>query len=196
MCVTEEVRLDVSQRLNDAGSKCRDAMEKVVTQLHHLPCANPHPDVQKITEGEMIDTSWNEFKAFQNKAEPFYQPARWSTADVLNGQSHIWHENYSLPYTKVLGYVACRLTSKPCGIGPAERCWSAVKLDTPLIISDVYYVRDWRTEIASAWLGLSPCTSGNINGLIKSKDTKKFLAKLLSLKLRVYYLQWRKGPGD
>ena len=34
---------------------------------------------------------------------------------------------YSIPYTTVLGYVACRVTSKLCGIGPAERSWGAVK---------------------------------------------------------------------
>jgi DNA topoisomerase VI subunit B len=127
LCVMTDVREDVAQRLNDLGGKYRDSIEKVVTRLHQLPCANPHPDVQNMTEGEIMDIFWNEFKAFQNKTEPFHQPARWSTSDVLNGRSHIWHEKYSLPYTKVLGYVACRVTSKLCGIGPAERCWSAVK---------------------------------------------------------------------
>jgi hypothetical protein len=127
LCVMEDVRQDVSLRLNDLGGKYRDAIETVVTRLHQLPCANMHPDVHKMTEGEIIDIFWDEFKAFQNKTEPFHQPARWSTSDVLNGRSHIWHEKYSLPYTKVLGYVACRVTSKLCGIGPAERCWSAVK---------------------------------------------------------------------
>ncbi len=46
---------------------------------------------------------------------------------MLSGRSHLLHEKYSIPYTKVLGYVACQVTSKLCGIGPAERCWSAVK---------------------------------------------------------------------
>ena len=127
LCVMADVREDVAQQLNNAGGKYRDSIEKVVSRLHQLPCANPHPDVPNMTEGEIMDTFWNEFKAFQNQTEPFHQPARWSTADVLNGRSHIWHEKYSLPYTKVLGYVACRVTSKLCGIGPAERCWSAVK---------------------------------------------------------------------
>jgi hypothetical protein len=127
LCVMEDVRQDVSLRLNHAGGKYRGAIETVVTRLHQLPCANPHPDVHQMTEGEIIDIFWNEFKAFQHKTEPFHQPARWTSSDVLNGRSHIWHEKYSLPYTKVLGYVACRVTSKLCGIGPAERCWSAVK---------------------------------------------------------------------
>ena len=58
---------------------------------------------------------------------PFHEKSRWGTPDVLAGQSYLWHEKYSLPYTKVLGFVACRVTSKLGGIGPAERSWGAVK---------------------------------------------------------------------
>ncbi len=39
----------------------------------------------------------------------------------------MWHKKYSLPYTVVLGYVGCRVTSKLCGIGPAKRSWGGVK---------------------------------------------------------------------
>ena len=67
LCVMEDVRQDVAQRLNETGGKYRDASEKVVIRLHKLPCANPHPDVHKMAEGEIIDIFWNEFKAFQNK---------------------------------------------------------------------------------------------------------------------------------
>jgi hypothetical protein len=45
----------------------------------------------------------------------------------LKGNSYLWHEKYSIPYMSVLGYVVCRLTSKLCGIGPAERSWGRVK---------------------------------------------------------------------
>jgi hypothetical protein len=113
--------------LNDGHGKYRNAIERVVSRLLKLPCANTHPDVPKMSKADIIDTFWDEFKAFCNQTEPFHQPARWSTSDVLNGRSHLWHEKYSVPYTKLLGYVACRVTSKLCGIGPAERCWSAVK---------------------------------------------------------------------
>ncbi len=50
-----------------------------------------------------------------------------STTDALEGRSHIWHETYSLRYTKVLGFVACRVTSKRLEIGSGERVWSDVK---------------------------------------------------------------------
>ena len=42
-------------------------------------------------------------------------------------KSHLWHEKYSLPYTNVLGFVACRTTSKNLGIGAAKRSWGDVK---------------------------------------------------------------------
>ena len=39
----------------------------------------------------------------------------------------MWHQKYSLPSTKVIGFVACRVTSKILGIGSAERSWGGVK---------------------------------------------------------------------
>ena len=36
-------------------------------------------------------------------------------------------QKYSLPFTKVLGFVACRVTSKVLGIGAAESSWGDVK---------------------------------------------------------------------
>jgi hypothetical protein len=127
LCVMEDVRQDKQQRLNDGHGKYWDAIERVVSRLHELPCANTHSDVPKMSKADIIETFWDEFNAFCSKTEPFHQPARWSTTDVLNGRSHLWHEKYSVPYTKVLGYVACWVTSKLCRIGPTERCWSAVK---------------------------------------------------------------------
>ncbi len=47
--------------------------------------------------------------------------------DAVNGDSFVWHYLYSLPYTKVLDFVACHTTSKQLGIGAAERSWSDVK---------------------------------------------------------------------
>ena len=37
------------------------------------------------------------------------------------------NKKYALPYTSVLGFVACRVTSKTLGIGPCEQNWAAVK---------------------------------------------------------------------
>jgi hypothetical protein len=76
---------------------------------------------------DIIDTFWNEFKAFQNCTHPYHEPSCWATYDATNGSSYLWHEKYSIPYTSVLGFVVCRVTSKLCGIGPAERSWGGVK---------------------------------------------------------------------
>jgi len=76
---------------------------------------------------EIIDTFWNEFKAFQNRTNPYHDPSRWASNDVTSGNLYLWHKKYSIPYTTVLEYVACRITSKLCGIGPAERSWGRVK---------------------------------------------------------------------
>ncbi len=35
-----------------------------------------------------------------------------SSRDALKGHCHIWQEMYSLPHTQMLGFVACRVTSK------------------------------------------------------------------------------------
>ncbi len=109
LCVMEDVRLDVAQQLNDRHGKYNDAIERVVSRLHQTPCANTHPDVPNMSEAEINDAFWNEFKTFCYKTEPFHQPARSLTIDVISGRSHLWHEKYSLPlpYTQVLGYVAC-----------------------------------------------------------------------------------------
>ena len=39
----------------------------------------------------------------------------------------MWHHTYSLPYTKVPSFIACRATSKIIFIGAIERSWGDVK---------------------------------------------------------------------
>jgi hypothetical protein len=80
-----------------------------------------------MTIPEILDTFWNEFKAFQQRTYPYDAATCWLSQDVVNGNSYLWHEKYSIRQTKVLGFVACRVTSKLCGIGPAERSWGGVK---------------------------------------------------------------------
>jgi hypothetical protein len=124
LCVMKDVCGDVRLRLKHAE---RDAIEEVVKHLRLPPCPNKSVDFSKTPSAEIVDTFWNEFKAFKCCTEPFHHPSRWATPDVSSGRSHICHEKYSLPYTQVLGYVACHVTSKLCVIGPAERGWAAVK---------------------------------------------------------------------
>ena len=51
----------------------------------------------------------------------------WKRKYIRNGNSHLWHQKYSLPRTKVLGFVACRVRSKVIGIGAAETSWGDKK---------------------------------------------------------------------
>ena len=50
-----------------------------------------------------------------------------TSKDIRYGNSHLWHQKYSLPCTKVLGFLAYRVTSKVIGIGASERSWGDVK---------------------------------------------------------------------
>ena len=75
-----------------------------------------------------LDLFWTEYTDFDNKigsydADEFI----WKIKDISDGNSHFWHQKYSLPFTKFLGFVACRVTSKFLGIGTAERSWFDVK---------------------------------------------------------------------
>jgi hypothetical protein len=125
LCVMPEVRKDVAVRLTGFH---RDAIAEVVRRLHLTPCPNTHPEIARMTPADIIDTFWNQYKSFQPCTHPFAEPSRWATVDVTQGNSFLWPEKYSFPYTIVLRYVGCRVTSnKLCGIGPAERSWGGVK---------------------------------------------------------------------
>lgn len=123
LSILPEIREDV--QLNLDGDK-RMAIERVITKLHIAP--NPNFKVSNEENDMIIDIFWKEFDQFQNKTGCFGQrPGRFLLPDALNGNSYLWHELYSLPYTRVLGFVACRVTSKRLGIGSAERSWADVK---------------------------------------------------------------------
>jgi hypothetical protein len=124
LCVMESVWTDVRNQLT---GEHRDANEKVVTCLHVPPSPSPNPIVQTMLPHEIIDTFWNEFKAFQNCTQPYHDMSHCASSDCVSGKSYLWHEKYSLPYTVVLGVVGCHVTSKLRGIGPAERSWGGVK---------------------------------------------------------------------
>ena len=119
LCVLPDVQKDVDNRLNSSLGVLRKKMENVIVRYFKS-------DVDKDT-GEMIDIFWNEFKEFKNRTGPFSQESIWNVKDVREGNSHLWDEKYSYPYTIVLGKIACRVTSKLLGIGSAERSWGDVK---------------------------------------------------------------------
>ena len=123
LSILPEIREDV--KLNLDGDK-RIAIERVIAKLHVVP--NPNSEVATDEVVVIIDTFWKEFGDFQNKTGVYVlRPGRFLLPDAINGNSHLWHELYSLPYTSVLGFVACCVTSKRLGVGSAERSWADVK---------------------------------------------------------------------
>ena len=52
----------------------------------------------------------------------------WKRKYIRDGNSHLWHQKYSLPCTKVLVFVACRVTSKVIGVGASDFSWGDVKI--------------------------------------------------------------------
>ena len=124
LSVSREVRDHVSRNMLPEH---REAIERVVRRLHVVPCPNKDPKVVGADIDDVVDLFWDEFKCFEKKTKPFDNVARWNTQNAVEGKSYLWHEKYSLPYTSVLGFVACRVTSKTLGIGPCERNWASVK---------------------------------------------------------------------
>ena len=83
------------------------------------------------TEKELhgtLDTFWSEYTLFNHNNYPFDRNEFiWKIKYITDGNSHLWHKKYSLPPTKVIGFVACRVTSKILGIGSDERSWGDVQ---------------------------------------------------------------------
>lgn len=124
LCISPEVIADCQERMTGHH---RDAIERTVRKLHAVPGVNTCPGIEGMTVDEIVDEWWNEYKAFKNKTYPFDKPHIWNSIDVVERRTWIWMEKYALPYTKVLGFVGCRVTSKTLGIGPCERSWGALK---------------------------------------------------------------------
>jgi hypothetical protein len=108
LCVMGSVWTDVRDRLT---GEHHDAIEKVVTHLHVPPCPNPNPTVLTMLPHEIIDTFWNEFKAFQNCTQPYHNMSHRESSDCVSGKSYLWHEKYSLPYHSCVGIcsVSCNI---------------------------------------------------------------------------------------
>ena len=74
------------------------------------------------------DIFWTEYTEFYNKIGSFDgDEFIWKSKYIRDGNSYLWHQKYSLPCTKVLDFVACRITSKVLGIGAEERSWGDLK---------------------------------------------------------------------
>ena len=100
----------------------RQAVERLLDKLMlPLDIVDDNERLQK--SAEILDTFYKELGDFQNKRGFFNNDKIWFIAAKPDTYSAEWHRNYSLPFTKILGKFACRVTSKICGIGEAERQW-------------------------------------------------------------------------
>ena len=75
-----------------------------------------------------VDIFHQEFRKFRQKTDRFDESkGMWESSLLEQGKVHVWHDTYSVLDTQVLGWLACRVTSKILGIGSAERTWGVVK---------------------------------------------------------------------
>ena len=75
-----------------------------------------------------LDLFWTEYTASDNMIGSFdADEFIWKIKDIRDGNSHLCHQIYSLTFTKVIGFVACRVTSKVLGIGASDHSWGEVK---------------------------------------------------------------------
>ena len=92
---------------------------------HHIQVNNVIKTLFAVsTEKELhgdCDTFCSEYNLFNHKNDPVDRKYYiWNSKHITDGNSHLWHQKSFLPSTKVLGFVACRVTSKILGIGSSE----------------------------------------------------------------------------
>ena len=57
-----------------------------------------------------LDIFWTEYTDFDNRNCSFDgDEFIWKIKDIRDGNSNLWHQHYSLPCTKFLGFIACRV---------------------------------------------------------------------------------------
>ncbi|KAL7529291.1 hypothetical protein ACHAWF_002927 [Thalassiosira exigua] len=112
-----------------SSSMRRSGWMFAITCMANTAFSSRTPSIVGKKPYEIVDIFWTEFQKFQDKVAPFDFDAkgRWMMPSTRSGESCLWHEKYSLPYTQVLGFVACRPTSKQAGSGSGKRNFSAAK---------------------------------------------------------------------
>ena len=115
----EDIQMDVKASLT---LEDRLGAENLLKKLYCSPQVSREAELMQ--HAQVIGTFWNEFAQFLNRTGPVYGREHiWLDPDIWNNP-HLWHSKYSLGFTKIFGKFACETTSKPVGIGPAERNWA------------------------------------------------------------------------
>ena len=76
------------------------------------------------SEEELVQTInqfWIEHEKLWSRAGSFATSYIWKISAIKDGKSHLWHNLYAKPFTKVLGLVGRRVTSKIIGMVTSER---------------------------------------------------------------------------
>jgi hypothetical protein len=112
-CSPEDViRQDVMA--NSTAAHCLE-LESVIAKIYF--------SIWDQDLGEVLQTFWRQFDAFQTKKPPYCsRPYIWKAREVEES-AHMWHKYYSSPNQTVFGNVACRVTSKPLGCIQAPQEW-------------------------------------------------------------------------
>ena len=99
--------------------KDRRTVEALVYKLLLKPQSTE--EATKRAKLDLTLSLWKEWNAFQSK-QGYFTPDMLGWDDPQRETApHLWHQIWTLPYTKVLGRVACIVSSKLCGQGQAER---------------------------------------------------------------------------
>ena len=117
ICVITHIHKDAKYNINIDHRK--QVNNVIKTLFHGVP-----EDKMAVTQ----NLFWTEYTSFDNKIGSFdADEFIWKIKDIRDGNSHLWHQKYSLPCTKVVGFVSCRVTSNFLGIGEADHSWGDVK---------------------------------------------------------------------
>ena len=79
---------------------------------------------QRRETSRVINGFWQELNEFWGQQGEFSPDQHCWYDERRETEPHIWHRTHSYPFTKIFGKIACITTSKPVGIGEAERDWS------------------------------------------------------------------------
>ena len=109
----------MAQAFNNYTKEDRRAMETVLLKLLLKP--QPTEQATKAAKLHLLVTFWSEFEAFHNRQGEFHpEMLGWDDGRRLT-HPHLWHQQWTLPYTEVFGKVSCIVTSKLVGQGQSDR---------------------------------------------------------------------------
>ena len=93
-----------------------------------------------------LDKFCSEYTYFNHNNVPFGGDYFiWRSKVIQDGNSHLWHQRYSLPFTKVVGFVGYTFSSNIIGVVDDEYSWGDFKMikygKIPAIINYVSHKR-------------------------------------------------------